>query len=385
MKVLLTFLIVSLAVISAQIDPNCDVFDVSAAKIDPTYYQGTGGHAMFFGDSKIPSGIIEWDFYQNEAIIQNDGEFIALSGTLIPPGKTSPFLEIKMVLEKSKGSFPPHKELKPDAYVPFGPVDPQTWMYYRLKTSTIEAHGAPLEGMNIELSEHMDMPMQVGIGANGKNIVNGMSGWYNFKFTKDGKVIYTSDQVVDFNLNIKCTDCPLGYYSAYPADKQALFVSASDMTPFAGYSQWHFAENSGIVQLNPDFSITVGGVYIPLGKDAPTMVCTMDFYPDLDTFRSMKMELPAADYFPTGPVDVGTWALYRVNTTNSLCSVDTGYTIIITDDKNMPAQVGVGANGKNTDLGLSVWMGFQVMRPDGSIYQNPSDVLDINIGLVCLS
>ncbi|GAM27330.1 hypothetical protein SAMD00019534_105050, partial [Acytostelium subglobosum LB1] len=311
-----------------------------------------------------------WDFYQDRATILNDGELVSLSGTLVPPGHTWPYMEAKLVLRRAKGSFMPKQELKPSAYVPYGPVDPQLWTYYTLESSTIECFGGEIDGMTIELSEHMDMPMQVGIGASGKNVVNGLSSWYNFKFMKNGQVVYTSDQVVDINVDIDCSDCEYDRYHAKAAAAQSIWINAEDLTPFGGYNSWDFIDNRGEVSLNPDYSITVSGIFGSTTNDTiPIMNCNFEFIPDIQTFRSMKLELAEQVYFPTGPVDVGTWFYYRVNPAKSSCIMYNGYLVTIVDDKNMPAQVGYGANGKNQNFGLSVWM----------------NVMDINIDMECIN
>ncbi|MCI0444370.1 hypothetical protein L0152_14325 [bacterium] len=71
-------------------------------------------------------------------------------------------------------------ELKPEAYAPIGPVDPSTWVFYYIRKFDIIGLD-DLSGAIIRLRPNLVMPeMQLGVGASGKNILFGFSGWLKY-------------------------------------------------------------------------------------------------------------------------------------------------------------------------------------------------------------
>ncbi len=97
----------------------------------------------------------------------------------------------------------PKKELHPSAYVENGgPVDPRTWHYYVRTEGTITGLGDN-DGCTIQISR--DGPaFQVGVGANGKNVRYGASGWLDQLIDCRGEEPFECKG--DFNLNLD-DDC----------------------------------------------------------------------------------------------------------------------------------------------------------------------------------
>jgi hypothetical protein len=74
-----------------------------------------------------------------------------------------------------------------------------------------------------------------------------------------------------------------------------------------------------------------------------------------------KLELFASAYAPVGPVDPTTW-MFASTVTGTLTGTGAMYNGLILDVERMgpAAQMGAGANGKNTNDGLSTWLYFSV-------------------------
>ncbi|MDY6804309.1 MAG: PEP-CTERM sorting domain-containing protein [Cyanobacteriota bacterium] len=98
-----------------------------------------------------------------------------------------------------------------------------------------------------------------------------------------------------------------------------------------------------------------------------------------------KKELKSSAYAPNGPVDTDSWYYYDFHSTKS--SVFTGVAGSFYDGKTISiddvtggeslVQVGEGANGKNTNMGLSTWFNY-----DGDYKTSGNQHGDFNIDLV---
>jgi len=93
----------------------------------------------------------------------------------------------------------PKKELKDAAYSALGgPVDPSSWTYYTTAVGTLTGFGS-YAGYVVALS-NFGPPFQIGVGANGKNITRGGSGW--FQVTNSNAPLLTVGTLGDGNLNL---------------------------------------------------------------------------------------------------------------------------------------------------------------------------------------
>ncbi|EFA76618.1 hypothetical protein PPL_09923 [Heterostelium album PN500] len=395
MKIQSTLLIFSLLIgsIAAQIDPTCQVYKLNGAQLDKYGPIPLGGSAITFNDTNIPGGVTSFNFSSASGKMDNAGITLTITGTLIPSnGAAVPTMDVMMVFHKLQ-SGTPKKELTANAYVPVGPVDTSKWQYYELDSSVsqFKVHGGVADGMVVLLNTHMDMPMQVGIGASGKNVNNGASGWFNFKFMKNGVLNYTSDMVVDINVDITCQQepsCDSGNFEptaaqGYPLGGQAIFVSASDLSPFGGNSRFDFVDHSSLFSFYTNKTeLFFSGRLAPLGKSEPLLTCNFHWKQNMDPNNHPKLEQPSSVYVPIGTIDPSLWTYYDIDVVASLCK-SKDMTIKITGQKMMPMQVGKGANGKNSNYGCSVWLDYSVILPNGTVIQDPSDVFDINVDLAC--
>jgi hypothetical protein len=103
---------------------------------------------------------------------------------------------------------------------------------------------------------------------------------------------------------------------------------------------------------------------------------------------SPKEELkPAAYDFNGGPVDPDSWRFYNWgpgSTTLTGLGSNVGSTIMLSQrpsDLTAPFQVGVGANGKNANMGASGWFSYLKKTPQGDVWVKTYGTGDINIDL----
>ncbi|NER40107.1 MAG: hypothetical protein F6J93_40330 [Oscillatoria sp. SIO1A7] len=100
-----------------------------------------------------------------------------------------------------------------------------------------------------------------------------------------------------------------------------------------------------------------------------------------------KKELNPGSYSDQkGPVDVATWYYYdfhssKSSTLNGVQGTEYGdrtFNLYDWSEGENPAQIGVGANGKNDDMGLAVWIGYKEQGENPLESKRNSD---INISL----
>src|SRR5690606_27453467 len=90
----------------------------------------------------------------------------------------------------------PKKELLPAAYVENGgPIDPQTWRYYTTGTGLLVGLDA-LQDALVPVVLH-GAAFQVGVGASGKNVKLGASGWITGQVTQQPSTGFVLPQFVN--------------------------------------------------------------------------------------------------------------------------------------------------------------------------------------------
>ncbi|EGG15045.1 hypothetical protein DFA_09868 [Cavenderia fasciculata] len=115
----------------------------------------------------------------------------------------------------------------------------------------------------------------------------------------------------------------------------------------------------------------------------------IEFAPWIGAQPYAKQELAPYAYVPEGPIDPATWRFYFLRPEESYwkgIGCNRNSMIQMTGlEYNMPAMVGYGANGKNGNLGLSVWMTYKAVNGMSVHPSNESPPIDINIDLIPLS
>ncbi|KYQ90087.1 hypothetical protein DLAC_08672 [Tieghemostelium lacteum] len=372
--------------IFAQENPTCTFFTTTAAALDPTYGPATGGNAFSFNGEEVKGAPVtlanEYNFVNNAGLTTIRGNLLIVSGTMVPVGQSGYFFDVRMTFTRADRVAEPKHELQPAAYTTGG-IDDRTWIFYTLNNGTFTG-GDAMAGYNFQLSEMMDMKLQFGFGANGKNLNQGLSGWFSFTFNGPNGLIFTSTKYVDINVDTSCIDCPTDSYTVQTAvadanlggqsGGQALNIQSSDLSQFGGNARWNFVDNAGLMTINQDGTAVITGTLLPVDSTntSNTMTCTFFLLPS--AANDPKRELSSSAYYSAGAIQTSLFTFYDVSTTGSSFCTYNGNNITINSAMNN-FQMGVGANGKNGNFGASAWMGYT--------NQAAGSILDINVDLIC--
>ena len=194
---------------------------VDNAVSDPIYHSGSSNHALWLPG--LENGIGS-DFLFTEStglgLYTEAGGIGTLTGMVVSETHADRGWNINvsfsgMTTPPTTPPGSPKKELKSSAYVENGgPVDTDTWHYFTNfagnTIGTLTGKGL-YEGAILELTG-LSPAFQVGVGANGKNIHYGASGWFTWEVLSqpDLKKIVLNDSPRhgDFNLNYQATPEP---------------------------------------------------------------------------------------------------------------------------------------------------------------------------------
>ncbi len=158
--------------------------------------------------------------FEEDGKFVDHGETATLTGTLkngAGDGFTVSML-FNLFVEPNIPS--PKLELKSEAYAPEGPVDPATWKFWDVVeggvSQLIGLAGSANEGLDFNiLSKPLDesYAFQSGIGANGKNINFGLSGWLFLEGASPAAMQVNdcgaqAGQTCDFNIDLVKTPLP---------------------------------------------------------------------------------------------------------------------------------------------------------------------------------
>ena len=151
-------------------------YELHGAPVDPLVYGGQGGHAIWFAQ-----GTNDYVFAPGAgSLIEYDDGTAIISGTVYSISQPGSGFAVELLLEGRTSIAPPDspkKELFDSAYIEnFGPVDTATWYYYESFTGSMTGVG-DLDGVFYTLSRR-GAAFQIGVGASGKNLEPGASGWF---------------------------------------------------------------------------------------------------------------------------------------------------------------------------------------------------------------
>lgn len=108
----------------------------------------------------------------------------------------------------SEGSGGPKRELNSSAYVENGgTIDTDTWSYYNFSStrdSVLTADAGTFAGQSLSLSDFTNgrYPLQIGLGASGKNLDFGLSTWFAYEGDQ------SSTRHADINVNLVAQTVP---------------------------------------------------------------------------------------------------------------------------------------------------------------------------------
>ena len=180
------------------------VYYALPAEKDATYGQYSGGHSLW-----LPGIGTDFVFTSvNPGIFTEKMDGTAtLTGTVVRKSDSGKKFDVSVDFSLRTNTPPPGSpklELKPAAYASNGgPIDPGTWHYYEVWGGTLLGL-MDFAGAEIDI-ERTGPSFQVGVGANGKNLNFGGSGWLDWivlsQPTTGGSLQYTGQG--DWNLDFQ--------------------------------------------------------------------------------------------------------------------------------------------------------------------------------------
>ena len=159
-----------------------------------------GGHAFWLPEM-VSGGKFVFD---SDAVLNeyNDGT-AHFFGSIVAANDAGKQWDFDIWFESTdEGSGGPKKELKNSAYIENGgTIDTDTWAYYDFsstKASVLTADSGDYAGQSLDLSDYTNgkYPMQIGLGASGKNLDMGFSTWFSYDGSQD------STRHADINVNL---------------------------------------------------------------------------------------------------------------------------------------------------------------------------------------
>ncbi|MEM7066982.1 MAG: hypothetical protein AAF572_27940 [Cyanobacteria bacterium P01_B01_bin.77] len=148
-------------------------------------YNNSGGHAFWLPEM-ISGGKFVFD--SEASLNEYDDGTAHLFGSIVAANDANKQWDFDIWFEATdEGTGGPKKELNSAAYVENGgSIDTNTWAYYDFsdsQQSTLTADSGTYAGQTLVLSDFTDgkYPLQIGLGANGKNLEMGFSTWFQYE------------------------------------------------------------------------------------------------------------------------------------------------------------------------------------------------------------
>jgi len=199
---------------SPSVCPNSGNMIATAAS-DDSFATTTGGDSFSFFDAPSQIGAFSWVFNSNGGLLVSNNGQLHLTGTIVPADASlglARSFDVNLLFRSPSAEellsiqmMAPHLELAPAAYVAQnGPINPASWSFYLIDTNASAITDAT-DGVSISLSTQMGMPLQVGVGANGKNIKFGASGWFDYTMSSPTGAFSPFSGSMDINLDLNCS------------------------------------------------------------------------------------------------------------------------------------------------------------------------------------
>ncbi|MEQ8765222.1 MAG: hypothetical protein RL885_14910 [Planctomycetota bacterium] len=178
---------------------------------DADQYGTAGGHAVTWGCGTEQAVKYVFAPRGDERFTEFGDGTASLTGLLVDPNDSQNLwrmnIEFSGRVNPGEPGYPPagspKKELAPGAYIENGgPVDASTWHYYIVTTGTLIGEGNNA-GCSIQVMR-MGEAFQVGVGASGKNVRLGASGWLDLIRTCNGG----RPESCIGDINIELVPCP---------------------------------------------------------------------------------------------------------------------------------------------------------------------------------
>lgn len=300
-------------------------------------------------------------------------------------------------LDPADAGYPPpmspKMELAPSVYVTNGgaPIDTDTWHYYTDMNGTLLGQG--LFAGSLYSIAPMGPAFQVGVGANGKNLNHGGSGWLNVfqqAPASNPNVVLPLTTFGDINIDLS-DECPACAQKA-PVNTIATWTEGNHAIYLGSVMRALVFLPGAVFEEFDDGTAHLTGV--ARGERAPLRRFDVDIWfsgrsnpgdPGYAPPGSPKKELYASMYFENGGVvDVNTWHYYRHTDGFLTGQLAMAGAVLKVEPMGPAFQVGLGANGKNLDFGGSGWMNVTTLaQPAQGPYLPLTFGGDINLVTQC--
>ncbi len=351
------------------------------ANNDPAYNGSAANHALW-----LPGIGTDYSFTPDPgAFLEKADGSATLTGTMRSQSNPNNAFTVAInffARTTTPGPGNPKKELAGSAYVNNGgPIDPATWRYYGYLGGVLTGidgnAGVVLSITNVGPS------FQVGVGANGKNLHYGASGWIHWTATQPSGSSYPSTGQGDINLDIfDCVQCA----NKADNDSSVNATSAHHAIWLPGIStDLVFSPGNGSLVEKADGTARLTGTLVSTSNPNFGFAVDVTFsgFTTTAPAGNPKKELAASAYSENGgPIKTATW-YYYTGATGTLTGTGSAAGAKLNLVRVGPAfQVGTGANGKNLHYGGSGWLNWTVVtQPTSGSALPTSGQGDINVDI----
>lgn len=341
------------------VEPEVIEFCAVTAETGP-FNKWAGGHAFY-----IPKISKDLEFEGQGLVTQElpNGE-LKITGTI---SNGVEYFEVDLTYSGLVEDSPNAKlELLPGAYVDNGgPIDPDDWKFYTDVTGTLTGIQGQWDGVTLD-AELRVAYAQIGDGANGKNLNYGFSNWFTFTIASADNGLpsgfHLGDELVG-DINVDFVDCPTEEITYCPVSAESgdfnQFPGGNSLLIDGVFGNLDFIGDRTLVRTLPDGDMTLTG-QVSDGANVFDVDLVYTGFQDASPNPVLAL-LPAAYVDNGGPIDPSSWDFFT-GLSGTVTGVSGAWEGVVLDvtPKGEPAQIGVGANGKNTKFGLSGWLTMTV-------------------------
>lgn len=358
--------------INIDLEGDCATCAAGAAR-DAEVAQYQGNHAFY-----LPGISHDFVFEPGARFVERPDGTAELTGTLTSPSQPGWRFRAEVRLDGridpgDAGHPPagaPKLELVPASFVEHGgPIDTRAWRYYTGTAGRLDGLDA-LAGAVVNVARY-GPPLQVGLGASGKNHEFGLAGWLDVTLGAQpttGIALPGILQRGDMNLDLPagCVDCAVGA----PQDPEVSNLGGHAAFWFQNLGSGSFElEGPGALEERGDGTARLAGVLRDLAGGDQRWAVELRF---ADRFEPafgdpLPADSPKRDLRPEryvdqgGPVDFLRWRYYT-HTEGELVGLGQHAGALVRLGRMGPAfQVGAGASGRNEGYGASGWLITEVV------------------------
>lgn len=285
---------------------------------------------------------------------------LRLTATLVSTRDTSKTFAAQVLLRPSSAPTRVLRELYRWNYAPWGPVRPNNWDFFEVVPagSTLTGTGG-LAGFDLTLYPHpaqggTRFRIQRGVGANGRNLTQGLGGKLAF-----GGACYGSARLIVDELRESTVGNPTATHSPKPG---GYFLDVGASVP--GGPRFKISGASKVApQVNGELVLTAD--LASVSDPSKTFAAQITLRPSKRPYWVLR-ELFWFLYAPWGPIKPHTWSFYEIVPAGSALTgtgalSGTNLTLLphpAGHGRRFRIQRGIGANGRNLGFGLGGKLAF---------------------------